>query len=90
MIGSVDPSNDRHREAREVYKKEAHEISKALESNHHSRRLKNMQVYYPDTVSKLSHAPAPAPYKAPPPQHQMSHNMSTSSEFPPHAIIIFH
>lgn len=63
MIGTVDSGTDRHREAREVFKKEAKDISRVLESNHYSRRLKNMQVYYPDTISKLSHAPGQRPDK---------------------------
>jgi hypothetical protein len=65
MIGTVDPSTDRHHAAREVYKREAQDISKSLEANHYSRRLKNMQVYYPDTITKLSHVPAAPPAPSP-------------------------
>jgi hypothetical protein len=85
QIGTVDPSNDRHREAREVYKREAHDISQALEANHHSRRLKNMQVYYPDTITKLSHSHDQQKTKAPPPQQQQQQiiqsHRSQSSKF---------
>lgn len=81
QIGVVDPSSDRHRDAREVYKKEALEISKALEANHHTRRLKNMQVYYPDTITKLSHVPSQQTLR--PPQQQQEtihHQLSQSSK----------
>ena len=76
MIGTVDSGTDRHREAREVFKKEAREVSKVLESNHYSRRLKNMQVYYPDTISKLSHAPAQR-HEKPVESHHRAHPRKT-------------
>lgn len=47
----------RQEASRRVYQSEAAKVATALESNHYSRRLKNMQVYYPETITKLSHKP---------------------------------
>lgn len=75
MIGVTDSVTDRHHEAREVFKREAKDVSKALESNHYSRRLKNMQVYYPETITKLSHAPSTSHAE---PRQTQSHQMHAS------------
>jgi hypothetical protein len=59
MIGSGgDAAGAARQEASgRVYRAEAAKVAAALEANHYSRRLKNMQVYYPETITKLSHKP---------------------------------
>ena len=53
MIGHTS-SSDRHAAIRDHFKQEAKELLQHTSSIHYSRRLKNMQVLYPDTIGKLN------------------------------------